>query len=345
MLGLNFFLLSALQFFMSHAGVGTGNPVVDDPFRVVKEIKLSDEIPIGTIGSIDVNDERQLLIADPIGRNVMLFDWNGALLKVLSAEACDPGLRWQPGEAYFRPDGSIIVLISSPPWGVIFSGEGECIQKTDESFLSPKSFCVTSDYMFALHTMNPDRPDRLDLYIQKYDYNGKSIGPFADLPDDFAHVNHRSVFRGLVCDEDGTVYVSLASGPELFIYNSAGELVNTIREVPSYYRAIREDVAFTSDLQYLMRKFKEINNTKTLMFSIFKLNVNRILMQFRNNSHEYGVQVIDVRRKRAVNEEEIIAHRLFYYAGENYIYAFRQADINESGELPNPSILVYELAR
>ncbi len=202
MLGLNLFLFSAMQLFTFHTGMD-----IDDPFRVVKEIKLSDEIPIGTIGSIDVNAERQLLIADPIGQNVILFDWNGALLKVLSAEACDPGLRWQPSEAHFRPDGSIIVINSSPPWGVIFSGKGDCIRKADESFLSPKSFCVTSDYMFGLHTMNPKRPDHLDLYIQKYDYNGRSIDLFEDLSDKFAHVNHRSFFKGLVCDEDGTIYV------------------------------------------------------------------------------------------------------------------------------------------
>ncbi|WP_457653129.1 hypothetical protein [Rhodocaloribacter sp.] len=118
--------------------------------------------------------------------------------------------------------------------------------------------------------------------------------------------------------------------------------MSTIREIPSYYKSIREDVPFTSDLRVLMKKFKEINNTKTLMFSISKLDENKILMQFRNNSREYGVQVIDVRQKRLVNKREIIMHRLFYYAGNNYIYAFKQADINENGDLPNPSILVYK---
>lgn len=99
-----------------------------DEFQHIRNIYLDNSIMLSGVQSIDFNKKQQFIITDVGLKQVVLFDKDGKLLKILSMKKCDPGMNWEPYGAKFHPNGSIFVLNGVS--GTWFNQSGECVIKT-----------------------------------------------------------------------------------------------------------------------------------------------------------------------------------------------------------------------
>lgn len=333
------FLVGILAGFSDQASAQV-DPAFGAHFRKLSEIQLDNRIPIGSVGYLDVSSRSDFLVVDPIGKQVILYNANGMVKKVLSVSSCNPGISWNPEKAFFRPDGSILVANGSYPWMIFFSLEGEC-QRTSRINQYARNYCVTNDKIYVL-TM-----DRLDMQIKEYDYWGSIVRTLATLPKRYPNIDTRSDFNGLTCTQSH-IYAAMASSPDLFEYDFHGRLTNLIRIIPSYHRTITRDadVEISTDIRALMAAFEEINKNKSVTYSVMNLDTGKIVMQFLNGeSQKYGVQVIDINSRSRDHQGEIRTSRLFFQAMSGRLYAIIQPELKQDGSLDNPSIHVYTYLR
>ena len=62
--------------------------------------------------------------------------------------------------------------------------------------------------------------------------------------------------------------------------------------------------------------------------------------RIRDNSK--SLQIIDIKSEKGVHAEALEPPSFVYAAKNGYIYMLEQSPITESGELPNPTIIVYK---
>jgi len=95
---------------------------------------VSSDLFVGAVNTVDVDKNNNILISDYSGKAVYLLNPEGGLIKKLDPAKCDPGMRWQPRDAFFREDGKIII-ITQFNGAVLFDDGGVCVKKLSPQFL------------------------------------------------------------------------------------------------------------------------------------------------------------------------------------------------------------------
>lgn len=329
-----------ILFILGSTNFVTGQPISIENehknLRLLKEIKLSDELIIGDITKMDSYKNEKFVIVDAVGKQVYLIDSLGQLIKTLNPEECHPGFHWYPLSAFFNQEGNIYI-INSAPWGFKFGSNGECFGPLDNSFLAAISFTFnSSNQIIGYYNTLPSPTLRLMTP------EGKKIKDFGFFPKEFLNVIHRFECGGIITDKKDNVYQVNINSPDIFKYDKEYKLVATYKHKPSYYKNIETDIS--SSPGEVMRDVNRILKDKTLTQDIILLDKDKILVQFAQMSSErfYGIEIFDLNGNR-LNKEEI-KFRLPVLAAENGSVFFRQQKPpTAEGELPNPSILEYKL--
>lgn len=181
------------------------------------------------------------------------------------------------------------------------------------------------------------------MSIEQFSTSGMKVRAFKPFPTSFSHINYRTEFSGLACNEAGAIFAILPSGPIVYIYDTAGQLVNIFRKPPQYHKTIQEDVPFSHDLKKVISGFKDIRD-KTQTLRIYMLQDNTILVYYFTagaGKETYGAQIIDASTMSLTNELPIFLPTHLIGVSSGRIYSFRQPDLTENGVLPNPTIIEY----
>jgi len=301
-------------------------------FTLIKKVKLSEKEPIGNIEALDVDNKGNLLVTDPIGRNVLIFDSKGKLKKKLLPE-CYPGYKWDPLHAHYKKNGNILVI--NGIGGFLFGINGDCIKPLSLNFTSTPHICFLNNGDMVGYYKFKNFP-----HLKMMDSAGVEKFSFGKFPDNYKNLFNRITGGGLISDKDEFIYQLNSTSPVIFKYNSKGKLIRKFNSTPSYYRAISKDIS-NNATPSVLDEIKKVTTESTLSYSLNLLDDVYLLVQYFLNG-SYGLVILDL-DGHSMLKENIIIDKPIVLAKKGYIYIVQQLDpIN--GNLPNPYIEIYKYA-
>jgi hypothetical protein len=126
-------------------------------FRPVKTIPLSDSLLLGSVTSLEIASQDRLLVTDLTGKKVVLFNAEGKLIRGLNPAACHPRFNWSPHHTALLPEHKILVINSGDPWRYKFDEDGNYMHEMDRRLsFSNHVASDTNQYLYGLYT-GPDR--------------------------------------------------------------------------------------------------------------------------------------------------------------------------------------------
>lgn len=307
-------------------------------FKKIKEIQLDDKILLAVISNLDINEEGNLLVTDNVGKKVYLFDANGKVKKILSADTCHPGFNLNPIYAKFTKENEIL-LVNSGPWGFRFKKNGDCLGDVDQSFVAPLHVCFKNNgNMIGYYNYNENG----GAYLEEMDPLGKPIKKFGEFPQDLSNIVSRLEGGGIVCDNNNNIYQLDVTSPTVKKYDSKGKYVGKISRKPSYFRGINEDIKeYSGNPMELMKSVKNLFKKNTISYSLNMLDKDKILVQLLNNK-KYGIEIFDL-NGNFLFEDELIYDKPIAATSNGYLYIVSQPTVSKNGILPNPIIEIYKL--
>ncbi len=337
LIALSFGFLTGLD----HASAQLDDSLRLGHFQKVKTItlsdpdgKLSDELLIAEIKSLDVDPGGRLLIVDLSGGQAFLFDPDGNLIASLDPSLCHPGFEVRPVTAVFVGDQSIF-LANAGPWGYRFTFEGECLGN------------VHSDY--ALTTwgyLDSDEQGNLVGYYRRptpsvrfMTSEGQTIREIELPSSKFPNVRRRVAMGGIVVDRTH-VFVAEAVEREILKIALDGTIESRISHRTSWFQDITRDLPdFNSENPTeFMRASGELYGSATLPSEIFELTYRIIMVQYRGPKG-LGYQLFT---KDGLFVAEQLGVNYYFKQGKNgLVYRVVQPEPNDTG-LPNAFIEVYQ---
>lgn len=307
------------------------SPAVLKYFQEVKTIVLDlpDTLLIGGIEHLDVDASGRMLVTDPSGDQVFLFDSTGALLANLDPRNCHPGFEFSPISAMFGGD-EFIFLTNAGPWGYRFTTDGACLGGVDRDFSLPSFMDI--DPAGELYGIE----EGPFWEVRRMDATGKQLESFSVPQPKFPNASSRYADGGIVAD--GT-HIFYAWGPEPIIMKYAldGTPVGRIRKRDTYFQSARQDLPAELSPAF----FAALRNWKgTITSSVYELSDQTIMVQYIDRDRGTGYQVFS-KDGGLVAEELGIGSRFFIHAGFGFAYGLVHLEVNENGELPNPRFRVY----
>ena len=301
------------------------------PIRTIT-LDVPDTLLIAAIEHLDVDASGRLLVTDPRGDQVLLFDSTGALIASLDPRNCRPGFTFRPVEAMFGGD-AYIFLLNAGPWGYLFTSEGACIDDVDPEF-RPSSF-MDIDPTGTLFEVK----DRPFWEVRRMDSTGKILDAFPVPEPKFPNASSRWADGGLVAD-GSHVYYAWAPEPAVMKFTVDGRFVRKIRKRSRYFHSPRRDfpAEVSPELWAAIRKW---TGTITTTRSLLELDDNFIMIQYLDYQNGSGYQVFG-KDGELIAEELGIGGRFFIHAGYGLAYGLNQPQPDENGELPNPYFTVYQ---
>jgi len=305
-------------------------------FKKVSIIDFSKEVLLGKLISVDVNQDGMLLVVDALAANVYLFDTSGNLVKKLSPENCLSGMPWRPIMAKFMAKDKIFVLTSSPQVGVIFSREGGCASISIEK--NAFTFNVNIDAEDNIYSFYAREKKS---YITKTDVHGKRLLTFGDFRRPFEKLSAHHAGGGLVCG-NGAIYQALLTGPEVYVFNSNGDLIDTLKRSPSFFKPIESDLVAENTTQSIVFETKKLMKGKTFVHSLFLLEEDKLLMQYMHDRSKTIIDIFDLNGKPLVDRGILTDNYIIALAKSRKAYVITQPGWDQNKELPNPRLEVYE---
>jgi len=245
-----------------------------------------------------------------------------------------------PSRIYKYTIDSFIALSYSAPWAIFIDSSGKCIGILEHDFRPPKSFCVTRDGFIGLYF----KPTGFATLV-RYDSNGNRVVENTKVPTDHPHVNSRSDFDGLVCADDGSVFVSMAASNKILQY--AQNMVSLKRVIdlpPNGYIPVGDDVPFTADIKTLIKSFSLITDTKSIMMKMFQFDNSSLLLEFRNGKNEHIIQIINIVSN--IPQEVLAFKSTVAYQHVEKSQLFRMTLKNKSlVDMPNPNLSSYTIMK
>ena len=340
LIALSFGFLTGLD----HASAQLDDSLRLGHFQKVKTItlsdpdgKLSDELLIAEIKSLDVDPGGRLLIVDLSGQQAFLFDPDGNLIASLDPSLCHPGFEVRPVNAVFVGDQSIF-LANAGPWGYRFTFEGECLGN------------VHSDYTLTISGyLNMDEQGKLVGYyrnptpsVRFMTSEGQTIREIELPSSKFPKANKRIAMGGIVVDQ-AHVFVAGAVEREILKIALDGTIESRISHRTSWFQDISRDIpSFNrANPAASIRASRELWGSATLTDSIFELTDQIIMVQYRGPKG-LGYQLFT---KDGLFVAEQLGVNYYFRQGKNgLVYRVVQPEPNDTG-LPNPFIEVYQFIK
>ena len=284
---------------------------------------------IASIEHLDVDASGRLLVTDPMGEQVFLFDSTGTLLATLDPRICHPGFEFSPISAMFGGN-DFIFLANSSPWGYRFTSDGDCLGSVDPSFDLPSFMDIDPTGILYGIEEGPF------WEVRRMSATGKQLESFSVPQPKFPNASSRFADGGIVADGSHIFY---AWGPEPVVvkYSLGGTLLERIQDRDSYFQSARRDLPAELSPE-LFAALRNWNGTITR--TIFELTDQMIMVQYLNGERGTGYQVF-TKNGELVAEELGIGGRFFIHGGFGLAYGLVQPELDDNGELPNPYLNVY----
>ncbi|MDE2835594.1 MAG: hypothetical protein OXM02_13915 [Bacteroidota bacterium] len=300
-------------------------------FTPVRTIKFDepDSLLIAAIEHLDVDAAGRLLVTDPLGMQVFLFDSTGALLASLDSRECHPGFEFDPTGAIFGANEFILVL-NAGSRGYRFNWNGGCLGSMDPGFRSTSFMDIDPTGTFFGVEEGPF------WEVRRMNSTGKILDTFPVPEPKFPNASIRWADGGLVAD-GSHVYYAWAPEPAVMKFTVDGRFIRKIQQHSRYFQSPRADLPaeLSPELFAAIRKWRG-TSTRT----VFELTDRFIMLQYIDHSNGTGYQVFD-KGGALIVEELGTDSRFFIHAGYGLAYALTQPDLDEEGELPNPYLTVY----
>lgn len=313
-------------------------------FEKVRTIELSEEVLINRkIQSLDVREDGDLLVTD-IG-HVYLFDSSGRLKKALDPAPCHPGFQMRPISAHFRPDGKILMFNSGGgAFAFLFNEDGSCWKAAHEDVFVPSSFAFAPNGQLYGHYL---RPDADSSQIKVLTGDGKMIGSFKVPASEHNNIDFRMGGKGAMVYSGNRIYHALPSGSAIYVYSREGKRADIIDNPPSYHKPVTTNIP--GRLENPMKNFHKylapINNQNTLTQSLFLLNGNRLIVQYKDDD-KHGIDVLNLEGSRLIDGPMKVAlGEQIRQAKQGKVYRTFQPEPGEDGQVPNPRVEVYRFNR
>ncbi len=293
-------------------------------------IHLSEEVLIGTISTLDIGKNRDLLIVDKVARKVWIFDHEGNFKNELHPEQCHPGFQMNPLDAKYAGD-RFILMTNAGPWGYRFKIDGTCLGGLHRDFLAPMQ--LTLDDQGFFWAFFGERGG----YFVHMDSTGKKLLQFDTVDEDFPNLVYRVRGGGSFATDEFVYYASVAD-QKIYKYDRSGRLVQTIGRTPKRHRAPPQDLP-SGVSKRLFTVLQEVMGQSTLTFGLFPLDEDLIMLQYKHGREGFGFQVYN-RQGRLLAEDFGMQYQ-FITAKEGRVYRVVQPELDADGTLPNPFIEVY----
>lgn len=310
--------------------------IQDISFELIKEIKITNNLLLGSIWHLSCFQNKEFLITDNIGKKVYLIDNNGNLLKELNPEVCNPGFNWNPLYSFFNKEGDIYI-INSLPWGFRFSRTGNCLGPMSNAFLGTFSVDFkTNGEVIGYYAMEDGN------YLKAMSPDGKEIKKFGEFPKEFKNIIFHFEYGGIITDDNDNIYQLTPVSTKIVKYDKHYKKICEFEYLPDDFFKVREDINLSDNPQELIFEISKKLEGKTFSNKIFSVNKKMLAVQYsRNNS--YGLILYYTSGEPVIKKNINFNKRIMASSDDGYIYTVEEAKPDKDGNLPNPSIQVYKL--
>ncbi|MCY4159046.1 MAG: hypothetical protein OXE92_07800 [Bacteroidetes bacterium] len=341
---MKFLLLITVSFFLigltSDTSAQVGDSLRLGHFQKSKTItlsdpngRLSDELLIAQIKSLDVDSDGRLLVTDLLGSQAFLFDPDGTLLASLDPSYCHPGFEVRPVNAVFVGDQSIF-LANAGPWGYRFTSEGECLGSVHSDYtLTMAGFLDVSNQGTLVGYYTHKTTSSVRLMTTE----GETIREI-DLPSSkFPNASDRINMGGIVADQTH-VFVARAVERDILKIDFDGTIESSFSHRTPWFQDIKEDIpaANSTDMAALMRAAGKIFASTTLTSEIFELTDKIIMVQYRGPK-DNGYQLFT---KEGLLIAEQLGVKYDFDQGKHGL-TYRITQLGDEIESINPVIEIY----
>ena len=318
-----------------------GDPDLFGKYFALEKIIELDETPlIAGIGSLDVDDDGRLLIGDTQVNAVHLFNASGKHLKTLSQETCQPDFQMRPIRVYFRPQGGI--LVQNQTLGLLFSDSGECLERLNTEFRTPRGFCFLGKEgdMIGSYRTQENRSFKL------MEASGKTLsefeGPTPRLPA-FSLRTHLS--QQVVCDRSERIYHVGTFDPVIHVYDQTGAMVDELWLQPDPFEPVERDVPEGPDILETIRREGIARDGKAVSTGIYFLNREAFLYVFIHQppNVRFAFELFSKSGERLVEKQLVTSEHLLMAKGDRIYFSIQPA--TDNGVERNPAIAVFRYRR
>ena len=232
----------------------------------------------------------------------------------------------------FGNDEFIFVKDRSPGyWGYQFTAEGACLGRADRSFSSPKFIDIDPEGM--MYGVGAGPPTK--RMLTRMNSAGKVLAEFPLPPVEFPNAEHRFAQGGLIADGMHIYYASVGT-LDILKLDANGTEVDRFSKRNSWFNSPNKDVP--ADVRQFFEAMKD--HRGTTITSLFELTDQTIMVQYIDRHNGTGYQVFT--KDGVLIAEELGLNTQFLHGANGVVYILGQLDFDSRGELPNPTLDVYQ---
>jgi len=249
----------------------------DQAFEKVRDVQLSTQRDalIGRVTDLVIASDGRIIVADDMGRQVLMFSPEGKFLRRIGRFGDGPGEYHSPSLVTVDPEQNIYVFDPTLAKVFIFDAEGNFKRLIfTREFVSRMAATSSGVYLqeFTFQGRNS---------IFQYDTTGKLIRTFSSIPENFRELLMRlSAGGGLVADDQGNLYQITVAKYEILKFSPDGSLMAKFARTPPFLKPYPEKLPSHANDR---RKFNELIFDRTLIHRLFYLKPGLLLVQLINH--------------------------------------------------------------
>ena len=212
--GVGWFLLLGACSVPTEQSVPIDLPLVpfEELFAPEDTIRLDSSVIIGRIDHLDVSDSGELLVADGVSNNFVLFSAEGEHIRTYDLSTCLPGARIsRPSVAQFLQEGHL--LLSQWDATAVINLDGTCVASKVRLLPFVSAGCVHGDSIFMYSAQ-----DSRDRAVWVYSDSLENLGKIPIPNTDHVYLNERGLGQSIGCFKDGPYHVYMESMDAKSVY-------------------------------------------------------------------------------------------------------------------------------
>jgi hypothetical protein len=309
----------------------------EDVFEKTAEIRFSGrpDLLIAEIAQLNVGENGDLLVVDDKQNIVFIFDRHGKLVFRLDRAAVEkflPGTKLIPVNAFFLSNQEFCVQSMNAAEGILyrFDLQGNLLGRIKYNDRN-NAFCFALDQRKNLISYNVETPTR--IYLRSFNLVTERAKNFGSFPAGFRNAIYRTPVNGLAA-EGGQIFQINPVEAKVYVYNGDGELIRTLKNIPSGYNPIQKDIP--GDLMVATKRDMQWTWTEAL----FLLTHNTLLIQFLDPGKSFYFMIWKTDGTVLTGATKI-KHRIIA-ARDSVVYISMQPAPDKNGLLPNPILVTYK---
>lgn len=328
-----FVLLSLLIIGMVPAVLSQPAPEPIDGFAWIETIKLDNDLVVGNIASIDIDNDL-LITTDQLGQQVLVFSSSGKYISQLSTEKCNPGHVFAPLAS--KIENSVIWVASSGTSYMQFDSGGSCIERYNNEVLPTKRWDISPQgELVLLNSFNAE------ITIIPTPENRNATSFTVRFPE-YPQIERRWEGGGVQI-HNGHIYLVGVIPDSLVVLNRKDNIISKHALQNRYFGPLPSRDLPDSMTPEFFGRVREMMESSTLVNSFYILNDSTLIFSLREGKSAKFVITNHEGEHRFSGVFPNPSYKLVNASG-GFIYLSVQPDIDESsGVIPNPVIFKYKL--